>query len=209
MKKIFVLSFSIIVIFTAPVYAYMFANGSGGSWPPPPPDGGSISCVSIEKLVTEGGSAFLLSHSKFQYFLYMFEQDNTSQSFAIITEACTQMGIAYTNFFQAYQITFGKPCDPEVIDALENFDYEEYMENNGCIPFIFEKVKGYLKRCRVSEWYRDISERMLYMFNELNNIKLIVLQGGSPDLPALWRLNQRYLEVSIEGQYIAEVFNKI
>lgn len=208
-KKMFGFLLCVLMLSSTPVFSYMFANGSGGAWPSPPPESSSTSCVSIDKLITAGGSAFLLSLSEFQYYLYQFEQDNTSQSFWVINEAYTQMNLAYSNFFQAYQDTIYKPCNPEMINALQSFDYEGYKETNSCVPSIFDKAREYLQKGRISEWYRDIAERMLEIHNNLNNIKLIVMQGGTPDLAKLWELNQKYLKLSIEGQYIAEVFNRL
>lgn len=208
MKKIFAMFVLSLIIFNVSVFGYMFANGSGKPWPTPIGDDTSFNGASLDQLIMEGASSFICSLSEYQKYLYLFEQ-NEGQSIASISNAYTKISIAYMNFNQAYKQTSGKPCNPQTVEALRIFDYEGYKKVNGCVPYIFDEVSRYLKRCMISEWYQSISQKMGNILIDIKAIKSILERGGTPDLNLLWRLNQKYFEVSLEGQYIAEVFKKI
>lgn len=205
-KKILMAMVVVLIAFNIAVYGYMFANETGSAWSPPPSNTGTISSIPIDQLIVCGGSAFLLSFSEYQKYLHFFEKNDTEQSASIIQDTYNQIAIAYMNFTQAYQQTVGIKCDPEIIEALSNFDYETYKLDNALIEEIFNTVKGYLKDCKINSWYLYIALRMGKIMDELNIIKTTIEQGKTPNLSLMWRLNQEFMRVSLEGQYCAEIF---
>ena len=172
---------------------------------------GLIEVTTIGNLVAQGGTYFLKSNSHMDLFLSLIESSelsgpdyNALQS--SINSAIDNMKRAREIYFQLKNLASVTPYNQEVVSQLIEFDYIGFQRENRLIPFIFNKVKNYLCAGDVRGVYADFYFNTGVILESLNNIKKELDMGIFSNLSTYWRLNQKFSENKIFGQYIAEVF---
>jgi hypothetical protein len=113
---------------------------------------------------------------------------------------------AQAAYLQLKNLAAITPYNQAVINQLIEFDYARFQKESGLIPSIFEKVKKYLVCGDIRGVYNEFYNNTGQILETLYTIKKDVDSGISPDIPTLWRINQRCSEYKLFSQYVAEVF---
>jgi hypothetical protein len=112
---------------------------------------------------------------------------------------------AKENYEFLKQIADTTPYNPVVIDKLLSFDYSGFCRERGLNKDAFEDVKQFLGKGDARGVFNKILTDTTVILNSLNTIKISVDMKRFPLLSNLWRLNQRFAETLLFGQYCAEV----
>lgn len=169
--------------------------------------------ISMHTYIVEGAGYFLDSHSSMQAFFNRVEMsDVNSVDFnelrEILYKAIEDMEKAREAYYNLKIKADNTPYKMSMIEILMQFDFEEFQLENGLLPSIFEKVEYYLNKGNVRGLYATIlssNEEILY---KLYEIKEVVDADQFPEITKLWRINQKYAEFQLFGQYTSEVFKK-
>ncbi len=207
--------FCLVFIFIETLcFSYWLVNGSGTGYNNSTQPPGIQSQVSIEILVIEGAGYFLRSHAKVQTILNMLElQDIKAIDYIELKMLVKSSLIAITNarvtFEELIKIAEVTPYNLEVIEQLNCFDYEAFLNEYKLNPFIFGIVKDYLVK-------GDITGSYKYFYGNLKNIELLLMtiqsslsENRMPGFETFWSLNELCAEESLFGSYIARIFKAI
>lgn len=170
--------------------------------------------VAVRSSIIDAAGYFLNSSSAFQALLNRIELADTNggdynEWAQVCSGAVTHMRNAVAQYLILKQTLEYRPYNPEMIDRLLCFDYDDFQKKNMLIPGIYAEVKSYLGCGNV----RGIFEHMLSatgkILASLTRVKTSLDAGVIPDLTLLWRLNQDYAEAMLFGQYAAQIFYEI
>lgn len=211
------LIFILLVCFNATLNAAMFANESchGFSGEQCTTGGGDRKAnPTIGQLVIESGTYFLKSNSDMLLFLSMIESSEASEPGfktlqEVINSAIDNMENAKTACYRLKNLAAITPYNQEVISRLIVFNYTNFQNEKGLIPVIFEKVINFLKNGNVRGIYNEFYNNFNDILDVLYDLKKDVDNSNFPELSTMWRINQKYTEVKLFGQYVAEVFYSI
>ena len=213
MRKIIIIApliFFLLVCFNAHLNAAMFANESPRAF-----NGDKKSSTpTISQLVIESGTYFLKSNSDMLLFLSMIESSESSEpDFKALQEAINStidnMENAKTACYQLKNLTAVTPYNQEVISKLIVFNYTNFQNEKGLIPVIFDKVIQFLKNGDVRGVYDEFYNYFNGILEVLYDLQKDVDNSTFPELSTLWHINQKYSEVKLFSQYVAEVFYEI
>ncbi len=207
--------FCLVFIFTETLcFSYWALNGSeagynNGTQPP-----GIQSQVSMKILVIEGAGYLFQAHAKFQTLLNMLElQDIKAINYIELNRLVKGSLISIINsritIEELIKVAEVTPYNLEVIDQLNRFDYEAFLNEYRLNPFIFGIVQDYLVKGEITGTYK-------YFYGNLKNIEQLLLTVQSsisknmmPEFETFWRLNELCAEETLFGSYIARVFKAI
>ncbi len=216
MKRILLAVVLIAALFTAQVFAIVYANHSCAVYNACDPDGevmGSGTTL-INSLIIEGAGHFLKSHAHFLLLLNSIEVAELSgadytQWQALVNSALENMekaGTVYGNLIAAAGET---PYNPELIARLADFDYKNFAKKNGLNTVIFSRLEGLLRKGDVTGVYILLKSDMDVIIDQLTTLKTAVDTNTFPDTSLLWRLNQTYADSLFTGQYLSQVFENL
>ncbi len=211
MRKILII-IPLVLMFSFSLNAFMAGNESCNAFPEGcDPGGRAKSGPTIGSLIIEGGHYFLKSGSDMLLFLSLFEISELSgpdydAMQSAINSAIENMEKAKNAYYQLKNLAAITPYNQEVISRLIEFDYAKYQKENGLIPAIFEKVREYLIIGDVRGVYNEFYCNTGQILDVLYDLKKDVDANTLPNLSTLWRINQKFSEVKLFSQYIAEVF---
>ena len=215
MKKIILITALMTALFTGQLLAFVYANHSCLAYNDCKPLEASLSAGrSIGGLIMEGAGYFLKSHAQVLMLLNKVElselhgMDYPGMQ-ALVKDALENMEKADETYQSLISAARQTPYNPEVIAKLLVFDYETFRETNGLNSDIFYRVKKYLVRGDVTGLYVLLESDMASIIRQLNAVKVSIDAGTLPGLSLLWRLNQKYSESLLTGQYTAEVFKSL
>ncbi len=216
-KRIVIIS--LILLFTAavPLKALMWANESCVAFPGGCLQGGGekrSTGTTIGNFIAEGGYYFLKSCSDMDLFLGLMESSELSGPDYIsletaINSAALNMELAKNTYYQLKNLAAFTPYNQDVILKLIEFDYTALEKKNRLIPAIFDRVRKYLAQGNVRGIYRESYLNLTELSELLESVKKDIEANTMPDLPTLWRLNQKFSETKLFGQYVTEVFYSI
>jgi hypothetical protein len=217
-KAISLITISIVfLVFTVNINAFMIANESDGAYspPPPPPNGvASICSITLRQLIADGGSHLFKSAGHINQFFSLVESSEiTGADYKALQKtlnaAIYYMEQARDTYLQLKNLASEIPYNQEVIYRLLSFNYDSFQEENGLFPVIFEKVKGFLAAGNVTGIYNEFYSYTGHILEVLYIIKRDVDSEIFPDISNVWKVNQKYSEVKLFGQYVAMVFYNI
>lgn len=218
MKKTLGITLALIfMMFLVPhqVMAAMFGNESCQAFPLSCSGGsGLASGNSIGSLIIEGGYGFFKSNSDLCSFISLVEiSELNGPDFkalqTAINSAIDNMEKAKAAYFQLQNLAANTPYNQEVIQQLMHFDYLTYQNENGLIAPIFKKVDKLLSHGDVRGVYNEFYSNTGQLLRVLYTVKKDIDSHVLPNLSTLWRLNQKFSEVKLFGQYVAEMFYSI
>jgi hypothetical protein len=206
----------VLLVFGGHLNAAMAGNESDGAYlPPPPPKGvSSIRSIALRQLIADGGSHFFKSAGYINQFFSLVESSEVNgpdykglqKSLNTAIFYLEQAGTTYLQLKNQAAIT---PYNQEVISRLLNFDYDSFQQENGLLPVIFEKVKGFLAVGNVTGIYNEFYSYTGYILDLLYLLKKDIDSEIFPDISIAWNVNQKYSEFKFFGQYVAQVFYSI
>jgi hypothetical protein len=214
-KPISLITISIIfLVFTVNIHALMIANESDGAYSPPPPSPNgmaSISSITLRQLIAYGGGHFFKSAGQINQFFCLVESSEiTGPDYKTLQKnlnaAIYYMAQARDTYLQLKNLASVTPYNQEVIYKLLTFNYDSFQEENGLFPVIFEKVKGFLAAGNVIGIYCEFYSYTGHILDLLYTLKKDVDSEIFPDISNVWKVNQKYSEVKLFGQYVAQIF---
>ncbi len=215
MKKIILIIVLMTALFTGQLLAFVYANHSCLAYNDcEMGEGARAAGPSIGGLIIEGAGYFLKSQSHILMLLNNLELSTLSGPDypgmqALVNNALDNMekaGETYKSLIAAAKET---PYNPVVIIKLTGFDYENFEKINGLNKDIFTRVKKYLVKGDVTGLYILLESDMASIIRQLKAVKTSLDVGTLPGISLLWRLNQKYSESLLTGQYTAEVFKSL
>jgi len=96
-----------------------------------------------------------------------------------------------------------------VIEHLNCFDYENFLNEYRLNPSIFGIVRGYLVKGNITGTYKYFYGRLKIIEQLLMTIQSSISGNRIPGFETFWRLNERCAETALFGSYIARVFKAI
>jgi hypothetical protein len=196
--------------------ALLFGNESDSAYSPPSPPNGmsSIRSITLRQLIADGGSHFFKSAGHINHFFSLVESSEVTgpdyKGVQInLNAAILYLEQARTTYLQLKNLAAVTPYNQEVISKLLNFDYDSFQQENGLFPVIFEKVKGFLAAGNVTGIYNEFYSYTGHILDLLYTLKKDIDAEIFPDISTVWSVNQKYSEVKLFGQYVAQVFYSI
>jgi hypothetical protein len=201
-----------LLIFTTNSFSLWYANGSGGAYGGSG-DGDGLGATSgqIDQYIVEGAGYFLDSYSYTLQFMRKVELAdhqglNYPELSQLLDTALVNMQQAMDTYKLLKETADITPYNPEVIEALKNFNYDLYGETNGLNKEIFAEVKSYLIKGQVREIYGKLLSDMGIMIDLLQKVKKNIDKNQFPPVRTVRQLNQVYSISLLFGQYVAAVF---
>jgi hypothetical protein len=206
----------VLLVFSANLNAAMFGNESDGAYSPPlPPKGvSSIKSIALRQLIADGGSHFFKSAGHINQFFSLVESAEVTGPDYSGLQKNLNAAIYYleqtrTTYLQLKNQAAATPYNQEVISKLLDFDYDSFQQENGLLPVIFERVKGFLAVGNVTGIYNEFYSYTGCILDLLYLLKKDTDSEIFPDISIAWKVNQKYSEFKFFGQYIAQVFFSI
>jgi len=165
-------------------------------------------------LIANGGGQFLKSAGYFNLFISEYELSeisglNLEALDCHLENAIDNMTRAYSTYYRLKKLAASTPYNQTVINWLIEFDYYGFQKKFVLIPSIVDKVQFYLSSGDVRGVYREFHDQTGQILDLLYNLKKDIDSGNLPNLSNVWRLNQKFSELKIFSQYVAEVFFKL
>jgi len=213
--KIF-LGVFILFMFTILSHSRMFVNHADGTYDDP----GEQSSSSTARVkatsrmaanIVMGGSHFLNSHSYTLLLLSKIEMSDLNgvdynDLRATLNNAIKHMEGAKEAYTTLYQTAMVTPYNQNVINRLLSFDYVGFQEKRGLNSIIFKDVVEYLSNGDVTGLLGEVLSSTGTILEMLYQVKNTIDMNQIPENSTLWRINQKYFEVLLFGQYAAEMF---
>jgi hypothetical protein len=211
--KIFIFCFSLIIINNY-CFPWILGNGATGGYNEDTQLPGIQSKIPMEILLIEGAGYFLKTQSNVQTLLHMVELQDIKfidyfELNQLVNGALINIIKARLAFEELIKVAEATPYKLDVIDQLNRFDYDAFLNKHCLNPFIFGIVRDYLNKGDITGTFKYLHERL----NEIEQLLLIIRQSTTenclPELPICWRLNERCAETALFGSYIARIFKVI
>jgi hypothetical protein len=221
MRRITIISISVSVIISlvsVNLYGMIIGNdscrgyeGSCKFYDISDPGSSKSTSQTICQLVIEGGGYFLKSHSDLLLLLNKIEISELngvdySELQYIINSAIKNMVNAKETYINLISIAKVTPYNPSIIEKLQLFDYPGFQKEKKLNSEIFKQVEVFLSKGDVTGVYNHLKSEMDSILEKLYEIKSDIDLNNFPEITALWRVNQKYSETMLFGQYVAEVF---
>jgi len=204
----------IIILLNLNGFALISNNGSGSGYD----DGdgkGDVKddgkSITIENYIIEGSGYYLNANSYIQTILKMVElQYKQGIDFIELNKVLDNAIFNINNAIITYDNLIKKaentPYNEYVIALLKDFDYSNFLIENGLNSVVFEEVEGYLQVGDITGIYISTYRKFTNIHEMLIFIKGEVSKDKLPGISIFWRLNETIAKSSIFGSYIARVF---
>ena len=205
-----------LMIFNTDSFSLWYCNNSENAYNG---SGDGLSSTSslvneIDQYIVEGAGYFLDSYSYTLQFMRKVELSanrelnylELSQLLDAASINMQQARYTYKLLKETADITL---YNPEVIEALKNFNYDLYGEINGLNKEIFAEVKSYLIKGQVTEIYGKLLADMGIMADLLQVVKKNIDNNLFPPVKTVRQLNQSYSTSLLFGQYVADIFEAL
>ena len=168
----------------------------------------------IEYYIINGANAFLKSHSYIQKFFSEVEiMDLDGRDYklllAILDVALNHARKAEEVYILLKERANNTPYNQDFIVELVSFDYQKFELERGLNPIIFERVIEYLSLGDICGLFNRTQLNVSDIVRRIEEIKMYLLEARYPNNYYFWRLNQKYSETQLLGQYASEVFHQI
>ena len=195
-------------------FSYYYFNGSGSGYNEDIQQSGIQGHISMEILVTEGASYFLKAHANVQTLLNQLEcRDLKGIDFIelnrLIMEALKNISYTKLTFEELIKVAELTPYNLVVIEQLNCFDYDAFLNEYRLNPFIFAIVRDYLVDGDITGTYKHAHGNFKEIDQLLLDIQSAILENKLPELKVCWRLNELCAEETLFGSYIARIFKAI
>ena len=168
----------------------------------------------LSQLIAEGAGYVASSQSDYLDFINKIEMSDLNgidyqglrESLLLSFENLEKAIVTYSNIIATADTM---SYSPDIIKKLESFDYLTFQNKKCLNSVIFGGVIDYLKKCDVRGVYKTIYKEMESISTQLTVLKTMIDQDQFPEITTVWQVNQKYAELMLFGQYIAEVFYEI
>ncbi len=168
----------------------------------------------IAHLVALSGGYYFKAAANYNNFISLFEFSdifgaNPEDLKKEIVSSLSAMQNAHRAYSRLLQLSRTLPYNQAVINWLLEFDYLAFQKKHRLNSSIMLDVQAYLSAGDVRGIYSEFHRRTGEILEELKKIKDAIDVGDRLELSMIWRLNQKFAEFKLFGQYIAEVFYEI
>ena len=170
--------------------------------------------ITIKDCIASGAEFFLDSYSNTLLFMKKtesssFEDLNYEELGTILDRALSSMNLANEAYVELKQAADHTPYNPVVINALRNYNYDNFRESTPVNDAVFTEVKMYLLNGDIRGVYGKILADTDNIVNLLKKVKSSVDEGKFPSLNDVWNLNQAFFNTLLFGGYVAKVFHEL
>lgn len=199
-------------------YSYIYSNGAGGGY------GGNEESGEV--------ASFCNQHDEIEYYIilsagYYFNANNDIQQLlrrvewqgiqgvnyiemqGLVEDALFNMNNAVNNFDILIEIAEATPYNEEVLALLKNFDYDNFMLENGLNKVLFDVVRQYLQAGDITGIFKYLYPNYTKIIALLDATKIEVDNYKLPELSVFWQINETLADTSTIGSYIARIFAAI
>lgn len=214
--SVFLALASLVILTGTPVYPGIsleamggfYRFGTGGAY------GGRDVETPIDGLVREAGRNFRRAASKFQRFLAIIEMSEIKgidykELKIILDDVIIDIMKAENQYEALLDVAEATPYKPEKISRLRKFGYKAFEQRKRLNPALFRKVGGYFKKGDVTGVFRHYSSRVSSILGHLKLVQVNVARSRMPRLKRLWKLNERFAEISLFGSYVSRVLQAL
>jgi hypothetical protein len=196
--------------FSMSAFACICANGAGDGYIPEKTNGTNV----IETYVIEGAGYFLNANSSILLLLNKVEMAELkgadySEFRTILDDAVYNMKEAKLTYDNLIKTAEATPYNQNVITILKTFNYDAFAENNGLNSLIFKVVENHLGSGDITGSFKKINTKFTKIIDMLAAMSETISSNQTPDISALWKLNQESSQTLLFGQYIAQVFYEL
>ena len=201
-----ILGICIILLINLNTYSYVFFNRMDE-----PFESNGEESTSINSYIINGAEYYLKGYSDFLVVLNRVEKAPAPDALdfnevqKLLDSTISTMEKAKETYEALKQNAGNTPYNPVVIDKLLSFDYSGFCRESGLNKDAFSIVTQYLGKGDARGVFNKILTDTTAILNSLNTIKSSIDMNRFPLLSNLWRLNQRFAETLLFGQYCAEV----
>ncbi len=216
--------FTVIIIlslFTLNAYSIIKGNQGGSEGFEEGTNPSSNSNISAEKraggieyYIITGATYFLKSHSDTQKFLSEVEiMDMYGKDFEklneILESAIRNMERSELEYRKLKEKTDITPYKRDFITELICFNYKEFEMKNNLNTNVFNEVSEYLSMGNICGLFDKSLLDVQDLIKKIKTIQTYIKTGIYPNNHLFWRLNQKFSDSQLFGQYASEVFYKI
>lgn len=173
----------------------------------------STETKSIGQLIAEGAGHYFTSMAEYMQLLNKIEMSeinglNCQEAKTTLIIAIDEMKKSEVTYFELWNNSLGLEYNAEIVLRLRNFNYALFQSEKGLNAEIFRKVEKYLSIGDVKGVYKQFYTDTNHISSMLQNLKPMA-DACLFNTEYLWKINQRFLDTLLFGQYIAQVFNEI
>lgn len=174
----------------------------------------TASSSSMNTNIIEGAGYMLAGYSDYLLFLNKIELSELkgidyTELKILIDRAISNIEQATDMYRNLYNIALTTPYNSSMIDKLKTFDFVSFEKEKRLTSSVFKKVAIYLAIGDVNGMYNRLILECENILSRMKSIKEAIDTETFPEISDLWRLNQNFSELSLFGQFNAEVFNRI
>lgn len=195
-------------------FPYWLLNGSGSGYNNDIQSPGIQSKISVEILVIEGTGYFLQANTKVQNLLNILEfMDIKGIDYIELNQVVKSSLIATINaritFEELIKVAEVTPYNLEVIEQLNSFDYDNFLNEYRLNPYILGIVRDFLVKGDITGTYKYFYDNLKIIEKLLMTLQASISENRMPELANFWRLNELFAEETLFGSYIARIFKAI
>ncbi|NIR04335.1 MAG: hypothetical protein GTN82_02795 [Candidatus Aminicenantes bacterium] len=215
MKQVKIMAILFLLMFVNVSHAAMILNYSCTAFSDQCTTSGDRSNgITIGEFIVVGGGYFLESHSNLKLLLSQVELSDIrgidyAKTRDILYRAIDKMERANTIYLALKNMADEIEYNPEVLNRLTGFDYDGFREAFDLNPTVFKKAEDFLSKGNVRGVYNEIFIETGNILEKLYIVRESLEANMFPAVSNLWRINQKYAELELFGQYVAEVFYKL
>jgi hypothetical protein len=207
-----------VVVLNSNVFSYVALNGAGSGYVNNVNGNkGTIQETgdkTLEMYIFEGSGYYLGALGNINNILKLYEEQDLSgidfyRLNRLIDKALIDMDKAITVYNTLILKAENTPYNKEVLDKLAGFDYYTFMTEKRLNKDIFQQVEGYLKAGYITGVFKHTYENLLSIRLLMVSIKSLASVNSLPAVDTIWQLNEKCLENSYFGSYVARVFNNL
>lgn len=174
----------------------------------------NYSQYSIRELIIRSAGYFLQGQSHINALSEMIElSDIEKVSFynlqATVNNAFNNIYYAWWWYQELQSSAAYTAYNPEVIEKLTTFDYDEFQKKHNLNEGIYQEVKTFLITGDIRGAYFHISSNICNIYYLLEVAQTAIYKGIIPDNSTMWDLNEACAENHLFGQYMARIFAEI
>jgi hypothetical protein len=173
-----------------------------------------VQTKTIGSLVIQSAGYFLESQSSYLLFLNRIELSEISgidyaELKALLNSTVDRLESSRKKYFELVNLAENTPMNQDIVWRLIFFDYGSFQRSNDLEPRIFRRVSWWLSMGDLRGAYCSFFNDVEKLLAKLRDIKLSIDNEKMPRISALWRINQKYCEMLLFGQYVTEIFSTL
>ena len=174
----------------------------------------SSNATDLNTLVIQGASSLIKSRANFLLLLNKLELSNLNglnfdDLKNDLNHSIQDLENAYEFYYRLKAVADSTPYNQSIIESLKIFDYSGFQKEKELAPNSFDLVTMYLSSGDIRGIYSYYFHEIGSLLSNLYQLRWLLSFNTFPELENVWRINQKYMNALLLGQYTAEVFYNI